>query len=98
MRFSINSLTLRDKVREAIQTTRDLADHIQNSFLPKAENLTRVSSLEALATNSALVSDLTVRNHVAAVLEADQYTDRLDDRGEQLFVGILSEVEEIVGG
>ena len=96
MSRSIESLTLRDKCREANCVLRELADHLEQGFLPKVKSLRKLARSQAEGFDPSLVRDVTIRTHASALLEAEQYTARLDEESKQLFVAIATEVEQLV--
>ena len=96
MSRTIEGLTLRDKCREANRVLRELADHLEQGFLPKVKSLRKLARSAQEGYDPSLVRDVTIRTHASALLEAEQYTAKLDGESKQLFVAIATEVEQLV--
>ncbi len=64
-------LTLREKVRDSQHLARDLHEHMVQNFLPKVAELLTVSLPQPDAEER--ISDVTIRNQVAAVLESERF-------------------------
>ena len=93
--LNLNQLTLRDKIREAAQRSHELSEHLEQAFVPKVHDLRKVTRLPEPNSEAPPVADVTVRHQAAAVLEADQYTDGLNDDAEALFEAIAVEVDRL---
>jgi hypothetical protein len=96
MSRSIEGVTLRDKCREANRVIRELVDHLEQGFLPKVRNLRKLARAREQGYDPSLVRDVTIRTHAATLLEAEQYTIRLDEESKQLFMAIATEVDHLV--
>lgn len=93
----LEQLTLRDKLTEAERVTRELVEHLDRGFIPKAHELRRVVRHHD-GPDGTPVQDVTVRNHAARVLESDQFTEKLYDKLDRYFAAIATEVSRIVEG
>ena len=74
---SPENMTLREVFVQADRFTRELAEHLEQGFIPKTEtliNLVRPSQDGSLATN---IKDITVRNQVNNLLESENFTEQL---------------------
>lgn len=91
------TLTLRDRVRESVQLSRDLADHLERNFMPKAHELRRLCRPHESGYESSRVEDLTVRNHVAKVMDSDIYTSQLAEELTKHLGQIREEVSRMTG-
>lgn len=96
MSRATDGLTLRDKCREANRVIRELVDHLDQAFLPKAKNLRKLARGKDQSYDPSAVRDVTIRSQVSALLESEQYTIRLDEESKQLFNAIASEVDQLV--
>lgn len=96
MSRSIESMTLRDKCREANRVIRELIDHLDQGFLPKVQELQRLSRAREPKFDPSQIRDVTIRTHAAAILEAEHYTIKLDEEAKQLFTAIAREVDQVV--
>jgi hypothetical protein len=92
----IEGMTLREKCRDANRVIRELIDHLEQGFLPKVNNLRKVASPRGPTFDPSQIRDVTIRTHAAAILEAEQYTIKLDEEAKQLFNAIATEVEHLV--
>ncbi len=96
MSRAIESMTLRDKCREANRVLRELIDHLDQGFLPKVQSLQKLSRPRDAKFDPAQVRDVTIRTSAAAILEAEQYTSKLDEEAKLLLAAIAAEVEQVV--
>jgi hypothetical protein len=91
-------LTLREKFNAAERLSRELIEHLEQGFIPKAHELMRLVQPLRSGVFPTDVEDLTVRNHVAAVLESENYTEQLCEKLEAHCQAIKAEVSRIVSG
>lgn len=96
MSRSIEGMTLRDKCREANRLVRELIDHLDQGFLPKVQELQKAARGREPKYDPAQIRDVTIRTHAAAILEAEQYTIKLDEEARLLFTAIDREVDQMV--
>ena len=94
----VNQLTLREKFIGAERLTRELTEHLEQGFIPKVHELIRLVQPLRTGAFPSDVQDLTVRNHSAAVLESENYTDQLWEKLEAHCQGVQSDVGRIVSG
>ena len=95
---SIKQLTLREMFKDSDKLVRDLTEHLDRGFYPKArqlERLVRPTETEAFAAG---VEDVTVRSHVKAVLDSEAYTDQLYQKLAEYCDAINDSVSRIVEG
>jgi hypothetical protein len=71
---SIDNLTLREKLRNVEKLTRELTDHLEKGFIPKARSLRRLARRGTDPEQRETVSDVAVREAVSTVVKSDQYT------------------------
>ncbi len=88
-------LTLRDKCRDAARGVREVVDHLENSFLPKVHNLQKLARAREPSFDPSAIRDVTIRTHAATILEAEQYTAKLDEEFRKLLNAIAEEVEHL---
>ena len=93
--LNLNQLTLRDKIREAARRSHELSEHLEQAFVPKVHDLRKVTRPPEPNAETPPVADVTVRHQAASVLEADLYTDGLNDDTEALFEAIAAEVDKL---
>jgi hypothetical protein len=96
MSRATDGLTLRDKCREANRVIRELADHLDQAFLPKIRSLRKLARGKEQGYDPALVRDVTIRSQASALLDAEQYSIRLDEESKQYFAAIAAEVDQLV--
>lgn len=86
-----DSLPLRDRIREAEKLTRDLTDHVQNTYL------SRVRELEQMTTQEAPpVGDMTVRMGVARTLQAHDNMEQMWEQAQRYLASIREDIERIM--
>lgn len=84
----IEELTLREMFTNAESLIRDLADHLQNSFHPKSRAVDDLVRSHNIPAERDAIPDGAVRNHVAALLSSDDYSESLIQKLEQYFTAI----------
>jgi hypothetical protein len=95
MQRSPEGMTLREKCRDANRVIREVIDHLENSFLPKVQNLRKLARVREPSFDPSSVRDVTIRTHAAVVLESEQYTSKLDEESKMLLSAIAAEVEQL---
>ena len=91
-----NKLPLRERLTIAERLTRELAEHVEQGFLPKIENLRRVTrQKESVASE---VTDKTVRDTAARVRQSEEFTAELCAKIQDCVDSIVSEVDAMVNG
>jgi len=96
MSRSLEGMTLRDKCREANRVVRELIDHLDQGFLPKVQAMQKLARGREAKFDPSQIRDVTIRTHAASILEAENYTAKLDEEAKQLFTAIAREVEQVV--
>jgi hypothetical protein len=75
---SIQSLTLREMLIEAERLSRELSEHLDQSFIPKCLELTRlVRPINGEPPDVRALEDVTLRTQAARILETDTFTDKV---------------------
>lgn len=92
---SVESMTLREKLNEAERLTRELIDHLERGFIPQAKQLTRIVQPQS---DGNTVTDHSVRNQSAKVIQSHQFAEGLYTRLSELIVSIDSEFEAVLSG
>ncbi|MBR9802392.1 MAG: hypothetical protein ACE37I_00630 [Rubinisphaera brasiliensis] len=90
---SIESMTLREKLSEADRLMREMIDHLDNGFVPKARSLSRMLQEHGNEVDS--LSDMTVRQQAAELIDANRFSERLYEKIGTLLVAIDRDVTEI---
>lgn len=90
---SIESMTLREKLSEADRLMREMIDHLDNGFVPKARSLSRM--LQEHGNEVESLSDMTVRQQAAELIDANRFSERLYEKIGTLLVAIDRDVTEI---
>lgn len=90
----LEDMTLREKFTGAERMCRELVDHLERGFAPRAKSLVKLVRPEKDGTEIDMdVEDVTVRNHAALVVESDDFARALYEKlGEY-----LAAIEESVG-
>ncbi len=73
---SPTGMTLRQKLMEADKLTRELMDHLERGFIPKAHQLRRVTRHGSEVENES-ITDLTVRSTADLVLDSAAFSAEL---------------------
>jgi hypothetical protein len=75
---SIQSLTLRELLVEAEHLCREVSEHLDQSFIPKCLELTRlVRPINGEPPDVRALEDVTLRTQAARILETDTFTERV---------------------
>jgi len=96
MNDSIENMTLREKLSEADRLLRELVDHLDNGFIPKARSLSR--TIQEHGTNTDELTDMTVRQNAAEIIDNNRFSERLYEKIGALLVSIDSDVARIEDG
>ena len=84
----LDQLPLRELFTEAERLTRELIDHVDLGFLPKINNLNRLSQEDAGNYELPEIEDITIRNHASQVLESEQFTSQFYQETERYLLAI----------
>jgi hypothetical protein len=87
------SRSLSEEIVAAAQICRELREHLDLAFVPKAHDLRRVTR----TTEDAHTSDRAVRSRAADVLDADRFARKLITQLEHCCDRILHENERMLG-
>ncbi|MCA8987857.1 MAG: hypothetical protein KDA78_09470 [Planctomycetaceae bacterium] len=93
MSDDIDKMTLREKLSEADRLLRELVDHLDNGFTPKARNLSR--TIQEHGTNEAQLTDMTIRQHAADLIDDNRFSERLFQKIGTLLYSIDQDVSAI---
>jgi hypothetical protein len=75
---SSQSLTLREQLVEAQRLSRELAEHLDQSFIPKCLDLTRLlRPINGEPPDIRALEDVTVRTQAARILETETFTEKV---------------------
>lgn len=96
MSSTIDHLTLREKLRDAARSVRELIEHIEHGFVPKVHELRKLTRQHDPASGTPPVADVTIRSYVSAVLESDRFTVGLNESLENYLNSIQKDVSEVV--
>jgi hypothetical protein len=93
---SPEQLTLRQLFTEAERLTRELTEHLEQGFLPKLQNLARLTDPGHVDVHGNPAEDVSLRNCAAQVLESELYTERLYEKIETYCTAIDGDVARII--
>jgi len=96
MSSAIDHLTLREKLRDAARSVRELIEHVEHGFVPKVHELRKLTRQHDPASGTPPVADVTIRSYVSAVLESDRFTVGLNESLENYLNSIQKDVSEVV--
>ena len=94
----IDDMPLRDVFTEADRLAREIVDHFEDGFLPKSTGLQELLEVNAQGIGSDDVHDVTVRNHVAQLLERARFADDLYTRFDECVETIGDKVSRVTMG
>ena len=89
------SMTLREKITEGEQLAKELLQHLEQGFVPKAQHVRRMTRPNPESGDEE-VRDVTVRNAVSEVLSSDDFTRRLTSQLREYLEMIETDVARIV--
>jgi hypothetical protein len=74
----VQSYSLREMLVEAERLSRELSEHLDQSFLPKCLELTRlVRPINGEPPDERALEDVTLRTQAARILETDTFTEKV---------------------
>ena len=76
----LDQLTLRELFTNTEWLIRDLTEHLQQSFRPKAQALAELVRSYQLPEERDAIADTAVRTHAAALLGSDDYSQNLIEK------------------
>jgi hypothetical protein len=78
---SAQQMTLREMLSEAERLTRELGEHLDQSFIPKCHELSRLlRPINGEPPDLRAIEDVTVRTQTARILETENFTESLFER------------------
>lgn len=95
---TIERMTLREKLNEAEKLTRELIDHIEHGFIPKAQQLQRLAKKGKNDEEGIHISDMSIRENAAQLLESERFTEEVYEKVSRFLVAIDKEMTEIIEG
>ncbi len=93
-----DDMPLRDVFTEAERLARELIDHLENGFLPKASGLRDLVGVTDQGVGADDVHDVTVRNHAAQLLDRARFANGLYERFDECVETIGRKVARITSG
>jgi hypothetical protein len=92
----IRSLTLSDMLVEAEHLSRELTEHLDQAFIPKCLELTRlVRPINGEPPDIRALEDVTIRTQAARILETETFTEKVFEQLSEYCKGIESAVSKI---
>jgi len=91
-------LTLRETFTEAERLTRELIEHLDQGFAPRAHQMVRLVRPTESEAHPANVTDVTIRNQSAQILESENFTEQISQKLEKYSTTIDDSVARIVTG
>ncbi|MBL8850427.1 MAG: hypothetical protein JNG89_12175 [Planctomycetaceae bacterium] len=92
---SLENLTLREKLIEAERLLRELSDHLERGFIPKAHEIRRLARRANEPENQDEVKDVTIRSSSDELIRSDDYSRQLCERNIRLLAAIEQDVKAI---
>jgi len=94
----LETMPLRDRIREAERLSRELAQHLELDFLTKVHSVRSTTRTDRHGHQHEHVADNTVRTAVDAVLNSHEYTMELTRKLERFLNSINREMHALVSG
>jgi hypothetical protein len=91
----LDNLTLREKLIEAERLMRELSDHLERGFIPKAHEIRRLARRANEPENQDEVKDVTIRSSSDELLRSDDYSRQLCERNIRMLAAIEQDVKAI---
>lgn len=91
----LENLTLREKLIEAERLLRELTDHLERGFIPKAHETRRLARRANEPENQDDIKDVTIRSSSDELLRSDAYSRQLCERNIKLLAAIEQDVQAI---
>jgi len=82
-------------LRDAERLRRELADHLQRGFAPKADALAALTDLALQNDPDSVAEDITVYNGVKTVLDSDEFSRTILKRFRKLLNAVDTAVQGI---
>jgi hypothetical protein len=98
MAESIESMTLQEKVKKTEQLMRELIEHLDLGFSPKLKKLQKISRVGKSQSQLEEIGDLTIRTHVALVLESEKFSQELFAKLTLYTSAIESDMDQVLYG
>lgn len=93
---SIKQMTLREMLIEAERLTRELTEHLDQSFLPKCHELSRlVRPINGEPPDIRALEDVTVRTQAARILDTENFTESIFSKLSEVCTAIDAAVGKI---
>jgi hypothetical protein len=87
-------MTLREMITEAERLTRELGEHLDQAFIPKCHELSRLlRPINGEPPDVRALEDVTVRTQVARILETESFTESIFEK----LAEFSREIDEAVG-
>lgn len=91
----VDELTLRELFTTAERLTRELAEHLEQGFLPQVNELRRMTRIDKTVPDFTARHDAHIRVTVQQVLSTDQFTHQLYRKLREYLEGIDRAVTSI---
>lgn len=91
----LDNLTLREKLIEAERLLRELTDHLERGFIPKAHLTRRTARRANEPDNQDEVKDVTIRSSSQELIRSDDYSRQLCERNIRMLAAIEQDVKAI---
>lgn len=96
MAQSPSSMTLREKLSHADKLVRELIEHLDHGFIPKAHQLRRITRHRPDSSDEE-VTDLTIRGQADLLLEADEFSRRVAAQLDVTLQAIDDDINRVAG-
>ncbi|MBI1314326.1 hypothetical protein GC176_23775 [bacterium] len=98
MSDSLKDVPLRDVCKEAERLTLEVIDHLNRNLIPRTRELHELVKPDSpFDETGAGVKDITVRNHVATLLESQRFAEEFFLKTRDYLESVDSHLSEITG-
>ena len=91
----LKEMTLREMLADAEQLTRELIEHLDQNFVPKAHALRKLVRPIVGSSVNEEVEDISVRDTAIRVLKSEEFTEELCEKISQYCAAIDDAVSRI---
>jgi hypothetical protein len=93
---TLKQMTLREMLIEAERLTRELSEHLDQAFIPKCHELSRLlRPINGEPPDIRALEDVTVRTQAARILETENFTESIFGKLSEVCTAIDAAVNKI---
>lgn len=89
-------MTLQEKVKNTELLVREIIEHLEMGFLPKLKTLQKIARVGRSQHQLEEIGDLTIRTHVAQVIESEKFTESLYHQLEAITAALEQDMRKVL--